>query len=202
MPFTKRWRWRYVCESFKHHKIKRSVHFVLFRFYLFIYIFWRTQVLFVGPLIHRFWTSGDISSGFQSQSGQPYSHLAEVYMLHIPRDLPANLLAGTADLLAGSISAKPFSSTYLWADIGGAPNGDLLCHRSQCETRQADTLPTALWRLGSDQPNLGKSQKARLVMISPTRWVDVSTYERSLHRVDVSLLPYFDFRTDTSWFSV
>ena len=31
--------------------------------------FWRTWVLFVGPLILLFWTSGDASSGFQSQSG-------------------------------------------------------------------------------------------------------------------------------------
>ena len=31
---------------------------------------------FVGPLMPLFWTSGDVSSGFQSQSGQPYSHLA------------------------------------------------------------------------------------------------------------------------------
>ena len=31
-----------------------------------------------------FRTSGDISSGFQSPSGQPYSHLAEVYVLLIP----------------------------------------------------------------------------------------------------------------------
>ena len=31
-----------------------------------------------------FWTSGDVSPGFQSQSGQSYLHLAEVYMLHIP----------------------------------------------------------------------------------------------------------------------
>ena len=28
---------------------------------------------FVGPLIPLFWTSGNIPSGFQSQSGQPYS---------------------------------------------------------------------------------------------------------------------------------
>ena len=28
--------------------------------------FWRTQVLFVGPRIALFWTSGDVSSGFQS----------------------------------------------------------------------------------------------------------------------------------------
>ena len=39
-------------------------------------------------LIPLFWTSGDVSSGFQSQSGQPYSCLAEVHMLHVPRDSP------------------------------------------------------------------------------------------------------------------
>ena len=33
--------------------------------------FWRTWVLFVGPLIPLFWTSGNVSSGFQSQSGLP-----------------------------------------------------------------------------------------------------------------------------------
>ena len=31
---------------------------------LFFKIFWRTWVLFVGPLIPLFWTSGDVSSGF------------------------------------------------------------------------------------------------------------------------------------------
>ena len=41
---------------------------------------------FVGPLIRQFWTYGDISSGFQSQSGQPYLCLAEVYMLHVSSD--------------------------------------------------------------------------------------------------------------------
>ena len=35
----------------------------------FLKIFWRTRVLFVGPLIPLFRTSGDVSSGFQSQSG-------------------------------------------------------------------------------------------------------------------------------------
>ena len=34
----------------------------------------------VRPLILLFWTSGGVSSGFQSQSGQPYSRLAEAYM--------------------------------------------------------------------------------------------------------------------------
>ena len=42
----------------------------------------------MGPLIHLFWTSGDVSSEFQSQSGQPYSTLQEVYVLHVPRDSP------------------------------------------------------------------------------------------------------------------
>ena len=39
---------------------------------------------FMGPQIPLFLTSGDISSRFQSQCGQPYSHLAEVYMMYVP----------------------------------------------------------------------------------------------------------------------
>ena len=46
--------------------------------------FRKTEVLFVGPLIPLFWTSGDVSSGFQSQSRQHCSHLAEVYVLRVP----------------------------------------------------------------------------------------------------------------------
>ena len=41
----------------------------------------------MGPLLWTlFWTSGDVSSGFQSHSGQTYLHLAEVYMMYIPLD--------------------------------------------------------------------------------------------------------------------
>ena len=36
-----------------------------------------------GPLIPLFWTSGDVSSEYQSQSGQPYLCLVEAYVLHI-----------------------------------------------------------------------------------------------------------------------
>ena len=43
---------------------------------------------FMGPLIPQFWTSGDVSSGFQSLGGQPYSQLAEVYMMYVPSDSP------------------------------------------------------------------------------------------------------------------
>ena len=39
-------------------------------------------------LIPLFWTSGDVYSQFQSQSGQPYSCLAVTYMLHVPWDSP------------------------------------------------------------------------------------------------------------------
>ena len=39
---------------------------------------------FVGPLIPLFWASGDVFSGFQSQSGQPYLHLSGAYVLHVP----------------------------------------------------------------------------------------------------------------------
>ena len=40
----------------------------------------------MGPLISLFLTSSDVSSGFQSQSGQPYSRLAEAYVLHVTSD--------------------------------------------------------------------------------------------------------------------
>ena len=45
-------------------KISRSTLLTFF-----FKIFWRTWVLFVGPLITLFWTSCDVSPGFQSQGG-------------------------------------------------------------------------------------------------------------------------------------
>ena len=36
------------------------------------------------PIIPLFWTSGDVTSGFQSQSGQPCSQLAEAYVIYVP----------------------------------------------------------------------------------------------------------------------
>ena len=58
---------------------------------------------FIGPLIPLFCTSGDVPSGFQSQSDQPYSHLV------------------------ASMAAKKFSSTYLQTNIGGAQDQDRSC---------------------------------------------------------------------------
>ena len=39
---------------------------------------------FMGSLIPLFWTSGNVSSGFQSQSGQPYSHLVGACTCRFP----------------------------------------------------------------------------------------------------------------------
>ena len=61
------------------HQIKiymqSPLHPVLFQwesFFFFFLNFCRTQVLFVGPLIPLFWTSGDVCPGFQSQGGFPH----------------------------------------------------------------------------------------------------------------------------------
>ena len=59
----------------------KSKSFFLFYF---IYFFGGHKSFFMVALIPLFRTSGDVSSEFQSQSGQPYSSLAEVYVLHIP----------------------------------------------------------------------------------------------------------------------
>ena len=52
--------------------------------------FCRTWVLFVGHWYPCFGllVMSDVSSGFQSQSGQPYLSLAEAYVLHVPWDSP------------------------------------------------------------------------------------------------------------------
>ena len=63
----------------------------------------------MGSLIPMFCTSGDISSGFQSQSEQTYLHLAEGYMLHM------RFTSGVtpADLLLASMAAKALFSIYI-----------------------------------------------------------------------------------------
>ena len=49
--------------------------------YIFLIFCW-THALFIEPLIALFQTSGDVSFGFQSQSGQSNSHLAETYVIY------------------------------------------------------------------------------------------------------------------------
>ena len=66
---------------------------------------------FVGPQITLFWTSGDVSSGLQSQSGQPYSCLAEVYVLYI--FLRFTFGVTPVDFLVANMTAELISSTHL-----------------------------------------------------------------------------------------
>ena len=52
---------------------------------------WRIYTeLFVGPLIPLLWTSGVMSSGSQSQSGKPYTHLTEERKKETLRKLNSN----------------------------------------------------------------------------------------------------------------
>ena len=52
-----------ICEDFG------SEFFLMHPVTSFFKNIWRTEVLFVGPLIPLFWTSGDFNPGFQSQGG-------------------------------------------------------------------------------------------------------------------------------------
>ena len=75
---------------------------------------------FLGPLIPLFQTSGDVSSGFQSQSGQPYSSLAEAYVLHLGL-LLVLLLGHSARLLFGRTcnlyKDEPSLLLFLWVSV-------------------------------------------------------------------------------------
>ena len=55
----------------------------------------------LGPLVPLFWISGDVSSGFQSQSGFCLIRIAEANVMYIPWDPP--LVLHIANLLTDSI---------------------------------------------------------------------------------------------------
>ena len=86
---------------------------------------WRTLVLFVGPLIPLFWTSGDICHGFQSQDRSPCLHASSLACTGIIRFTSS---VTSVDLLATSMVAEPFQSTYMNTRIAEAWVQDLLCH--------------------------------------------------------------------------
>ena len=71
----------------------------------------------MGPLILLFWTSGDVSSGFQN------SEWAILFALGRDVCVTCSLwfTSGTTptDLLVVSMAAEPISSTNLWPGIGG-----------------------------------------------------------------------------------
>ena len=120
---------------------------------------WRIWVLFVGPLISLslFWTSGDISSRFQSQNGQPHSHLAEAYnpcrckhsfysviLWHVTQSLRFTSGATHADQYPSRLFHIP--ARHWWDSKTGA----IMLLLTVWD--QADALPTELSRLGFTQP--------------------------------------------------
>ena len=64
----------------RRHKFSWSFFF----FFLFFLKFLLDTCPFVGPLIPLFWTSGDVSSGFQSRVGSALFELAEAYVIYVP----------------------------------------------------------------------------------------------------------------------
>ena len=63
---------------------------------------------FLGPLIPLFWTSGDVSSGFQSQSGQPYTHLVDAYVMYDVDSLRFTSGSTPANILTASMAVSCF----------------------------------------------------------------------------------------------
>ena len=66
----------------------------------------------LGPLVPLFWMSSDVSSGFQSQSGLPYSHCGGKHNVHSLRSTSG---ATHADLLAAGL--PPVLSPHTVAEV-------------------------------------------------------------------------------------
>ena len=94
---------------------------------LFLKKIWRTFILFVGPLMPLFWTSGDVSSGFQSQSGFCLIRTWRRRTSSITRSLRFTSGATPANLLAASMAAEP-SLPHTCEGIGGSRTGDISLH--------------------------------------------------------------------------
>ena len=77
----------------------------------------------MGPLTPLFWTSGDVSSGFQSQSGFCLIHIWWRRRSNITHSLRFTSGATPADLLAASRSLP-----HTWEGIGESRTEYLLLH--------------------------------------------------------------------------
>ena len=71
---------------------------------------WWTHVLFMGPLMAMFWNPGDVSSGLQSQSGQPYSRLAGELCDHHTSCRSIELTLG----INGPLGRESFIRRLIW----------------------------------------------------------------------------------------
>ena len=111
------------------------MRFFLWSFFLLLlfFNFWRTWVLFVGPLIplYFWWCLLWVS---KPEWVLLYSSLAEAYVLRYTFP-EIHLWCDTCWPLASQHGSQAVYSTYLWC-IGGTRNRELSCCRSQCEIRQ------------------------------------------------------------------
>ena len=96
---------------------------------------------FVGPLIPLFWTSGDVSSGFQSQSGFCLIHAW--WRLHNIYSLRFTSGATPLPVYNASIAVSCLPHMHVSAEVG--------CRDLKCRppTWQSDMLPTRPRRLAT-----------------------------------------------------
>ena len=87
-----------------------SFFFIFLFFKIFLADTYTCPIL--GPLIPLFWISGDVSSGFQSQSGLPYSHCGGERNVRSPRST------------SGATRCRPLDGKHC-----GAPTGFISCPR-------------------------------------------------------------------------
>ena len=105
---------------------------------------------FCGALIHLFWTSGDVSTEFQNQSGQPYLSCAEAYVLHVPWDSPLLRHLLTSWWPAWQLSCLFHIPARHWWD---SKLGAIMLLLTVWD--QADALPTELSQFGLILPIFG-----------------------------------------------
>ena len=102
------------------------------QFFLFFFKFWRTHILFVGPLIPLFWTSG---GGFQSQGGYCLHAFLPVHHSQI------HLWCNTCQPLEGQ-HGNPSCSLHASFSRGRMPGFERgICHSEHRHSSHSATAP-------------------------------------------------------------
>ena len=94
------------------------------------------------PLVPLFWISGNVFSGFQSQSGFCLIYIVEVNVTYIPWDPP--LVLHIADLLTDSIAGRQQGS-YMTKDITGTSEARTPNHKITMWPVTLSHLRPELW---------------------------------------------------------
>ena len=90
---------------------------------------------FWGPVVPPFWISGDVSSGFQSQSGFCLIRNVDANVMYIPQDPPLVLHMLTSWLPAAQLVTSPHASV----EVGLGPDSN-----RQSPAHKTNVLP--LWQ--------------------------------------------------------